>query len=235
MRIGIVIPDRGDRPDFTSHCLRQMNRCQKHESMKDIQLDIYLVDYPPVNDKVDITMRYRNGYDHFRNSGVNLIAFIENDDWYAADYFSIMYHEWLKAGQPNLFGTNYTVYYHLKLHKYFVMKHETRASAMNTVIKPDLNFKWGLAHDPYTDVWLWNEIPNYKVIQPAKVISIGMKHAQGKCGGKNHSTELHRYINPDDGMHWLRNIIDSESYAFYESMHQKLNKENADTANLLQA
>lgn len=218
IRVGIVIPDRGDRPEFMDNCLDMMNRqtLQPHITR--------IIDYKPVSDKVDITPRYRMGYEvmtaelKLSARRVDLIAFIENDDWYSPQYLEYMVEQWKKNNCPNLFGTNYTIYYHLKLRKYFTFRHIQRASAMNTFIRPGLKFEWPADHDPYTDQWLWlrAEIPNKLSIEPEYIISVGMKHGIGKVGGEFHDSSLSRFINEDDG--FLKNNLDPESYKFYTTI-----------------
>lgn len=213
IKIAVIIPDRGDRPEFMKNCMRQL----KAQTL--LPVSIIMMSDPPKDDKVDITLRYRLGYEVCRGRDIDLIAFIENDDWYSPDYLKVMSQAWLRAGTPDLFGTNYTIYYHLKLRKYFKMQHDQRASAMNTFIRPDLQFQWGLDHDPYADAWLWMGPKTYhlsKCLISPYVISVGMKHGIGRCGGKNHVDFLERYHNPDNG--FLQNTLDAESYDFFRGL-----------------
>jgi glycosyltransferase involved in cell wall biosynthesis len=211
MKVGVIIPDRGDRPEFIKHCFWQLER-------QTVQPDIVEhVNYAPLSDAVDITQRYRRGYDLLRNKGLDVIAFIENDEYYHPTYLETMLTEWGKRGRPDIFGTNYTIYYHLRLAGYFTMYHQDRASAMNTFIKPDLEISWPVDHEPFTDMHLWRQIHGC-VIDPGKIISIGMKHGIGKCGGRSHVDKLHRYQNLNDG--FLEKTIDPESYKFYRKFYE---------------
>lgn len=220
--IGIIIPDRGDRPDFMANCYRQLPRQTMWSSIKTIRT----MNAPPEDDAVDITKRYRQGYELISEEGkVDIIAFMENDDWYSPAYLEIMVSEWEAAGKPDLFGPNFTMLYHLKLRKYFKWHHEQAAMAMDTLIRPGLDFKWGLDHDPYADSWLWNTIPNRKVWYPKNVICVGMKHGVGKCGGKNHIDKLDRFDNEDNG--FLQNTLDEDSFEFFDSMSKKLREDGA--------
>lgn len=169
----------------------------------------------------DITLRYRTGYDRLRGKGIDCILFIENDDWYACTYIETMVAEWENAGKPDLFGHNFTVYYHIKLFAYFVMQHETRSSAMNTLIKADLDFKWCSDSEAYTDIHLWSTIQNRKVLHFDTIICMGIKHGIGLCGGKSHLDRLHRYAapsgTPDNQKFFLKRILDTESFEFYST------------------
>ena len=210
MRIGIIIPDRGDRPKFMDNCLRMIDA----QTLKAER--IVVKGYENVNGMVDITERYRTGYMHLCGKDLDVIAFIENDDWYDPHYLEYMTTKWIEYGKPEIFGTNYTIYYHLKLRKYFTMEHYDRASAMNTFIKPDLDLKWPADNDPYTDIHLWQKNRlNGIVINPERVISIGMKHGEGLCGGRFHTDKLATYTNEDNG--FLKATLDAESYEFYNN------------------
>lgn len=223
MKVGIIIPDRGDRPEFTENCKRML---RAQETSHDVLLMI--IGGKPKDDRVDITARYKFGYHLASHTELNnhfdALLFCENDDYYAPDYIEVMIKEWDKAGRPDLFGTNYTIYYHLKLKKYFTMRHEQRSSAMSTLIKPGLDITWPLDHDPYTDQWLWMKedigIKTKKIFEPSHIICVGMKHGTGLCGGRNHIDALYRYINDDNG--FLENTLDEESFKFYSEYGAKL-------------
>ena len=85
--IGVIIPDRGDRPKFLENCLRML----KAQTMQPTIIEI--VNDAPFSDEKDITLRYRLGYERLRNKEIEVIALIENDDWYAPDYLEIMYNK----------------------------------------------------------------------------------------------------------------------------------------------
>jgi glycosyltransferase involved in cell wall biosynthesis len=214
MRICVVIPDRGDRPEFMANCLRMM------EAQTLSPVRILKVDYKPTTDKPDITPRYKQGYEiASMMRGVDLIAFIENDDAYFPNYLEYMAREWHANGRPELFGPNYTIYYHLKHKKYFKFQHVQRASMCNTFIQPNLKFTWPVDQDPYTDMWLWMQPCGLKqrvAFEPTQLTTIGMKHNIGKTGGEFHKDRLHRFINEDAG--FLRNHLDDESFKFYSSI-----------------
>jgi glycosyltransferase involved in cell wall biosynthesis len=231
IKVGIIIPDRGDRPAFLRNCLRMVNN-QTHKPYF-----VHVVDYTPLNSECDITPRYRSGYELLSKiDSIDVIAFIENDDWYSPDYLEIMVKEWDKSGRPDIFGTNYTIYYNIKLRKYYTMHHMERASAMNTLIKPRLKLLanrsgWPVDSEPFTDAWLWTRLGLSKVtFKPDKHISIGIKHGVGKCGGRSHIDQLHRYDPPrgslDNG--FLKETMDEQSFAFYSRYSQPVIQNNSD-------
>lgn len=211
IKIALLIPYRNDRPLFMEN-LRNMI---KYQTLQPSIIEI--VDYPAESDQVDITQRYKRGYEKLRNLGIDIISFMEVDDWYAPNYLEVMIAKWKEHGQPDLFGTAKTMYYHLQLKAYFMMEHHDRASAMNTFIKPDMNFPWPVDIEPFTDLHLWRTIPNRVVWMPDKWYSIGCKHGIGKTiAGGSHIIDdrvRRRYINPDNG--FLKETLDAESFEFY--------------------
>jgi hypothetical protein len=220
IKVGVLIPDRGDRPDFLYNCWRMVQR----QTLKPHRIE--LVNDTPISDRVDITWRYRKGYERFSTpvkgvEPVDVIAFMENDDWYSGDYLETMVNGWDKHGRPEIFGCNYTIYYHLNLKAYFKMKHNERASAMNTLIRPSLkNIAWPVDHEPFTDSFLWTRIGLKGVTHdPGRHITIGMKHGVGKTGGQSHVDRLDRYAPPrgvlDTDSKFLKDLLDPESFEFY--------------------
>jgi len=221
-KIAVLIPDRGDRPAFLKNCIEMIER----QTIKPAHVEI--VNYRPKSEAIDITQRYRIGYSELSGKGFDCILFIENDDYYHSQYIEMMYNQWLRSGKPDLLGTSYTIYYHITLRKYTVMKHRSRASAMNTLIRPDLNLKWCADSEPYTDMWLWmredvNQLSRV-VFTPDKVYSLGIKHGVGKCGGANHTTRLHRYDHLDSDMSYLKSVVDPVSFAFYQKFNNEIRR-----------
>lgn len=213
-RVGIIIPDRGDRPKFLANCLRMM----KAQTLQPV--DILVVDYAPESTDVDITQRYKRGYDALKNKGLDIIAFIENDDWYHPTYLEKMVWAWDSAGRPDLFGTNYTIYYHMRLRKYYKLLHHDRASMMNTFIRPDMQMAgiWPIDKQPFTDMAIWSSKLKGLVFSPPYCISLGMKHGIGKTGGRAHTDNLEKYTRKgfeDPHGNFIQSTMDPDSFAFY--------------------
>lgn len=224
VRIAVLIPDRGDRPALLHNCMRMM-AAQTVLPAKLLVVGPEIV--PPFDsaqgDKVcDITKRYRIGYDMLRGQGFDVIAFIENDDWYSPQYLETMAHYWTMFKEPQLMGTAYTIYYHLKLRAWFEIKHPRRASAMNTFIKPDLWIDWPVDHEPFTDAHIWKQMPGC-LFTPERHLAIGMKHGEGLCGGLTHNNRFNRFTNKDYDFEWLKGVVDAPSFEFYSTLykHQK--------------
>lgn len=214
LKIGVIIPDRGDRPLFTEH-IKYLLSIQTMPPT-----EVLFVNYEPKSNEKDITQRYRFGYDYFRNKGFDVLFLIENDDWYSHNYIERQVTQWFLADKPDLFGVNYTIYYHIKLFKYYTMNHDTRCSAMCTLIKPDLNFAWCKDSEPYTDVWLFSQL-KYELWKPAIPICLGIKHGVGLTGGHAHIDRLNAYTNfstskDDKERKFLKEVVEEKSLFFYE-------------------
>lgn len=205
MRIGIIIPDRGDRPLMLKNCLRMI------AGQTILPAIIEVVDDPPAGDACDITYRYRIGYERLRNKDLDVIAFMENDDWYDPEYLETMVKHWNDNGRPELLGLNHTIYYHVKRKAWFYMGHDSRSSAMNTLIKPDLYFDWCVDHYAYTDLHLWL-VSGLKgvIVKPEREICLGIKHGVGMTGGKMHVNKLHRFINQDQDLAFLKQVTSKD-------------------------
>ena len=211
MKIGIILPTRGDRPRFIKNCLRQI------ETQTLQPTAVALMDYEPESIKKDITQRYRRGYDRLRGWDLDIIALWEDDDYYAPNYLETITTSWDKAGRPNLFGTCYTWYYNLRMKAWHIMEHHNASHAMSTLIKPDLDFPWCQDNEAFTDVHLWHLHTHLqgKVFKPEKIICMGMKHGVGLTGGNSHRENDMRYKDKDANGDWLRLHLTKESFDFY--------------------
>lgn len=212
IKFGILIPTRGDRPNFLKNCLAQIER----QTIKPTIINI--VDFTPRHNEKDITRRYKVGYEYLSTKNLDCIFFIEDDDFYAKDYFETMLNKWEENDRPDLLGTSYTIYYHTKLRAWFHMNHTERSSAMSTLIKPNLPLTWCADNDPYTDIHIWSQNFRKVIFTPKKNICLGMKHGVGLCGGNNHLNKLERFKNDDSNLEFLRFNMDLEPFKFFTSL-----------------
>jgi len=213
IKIGIVIPTRGDRPQFLKNCLEQI-------SLQTIQPDVIeLVDDEPLSSSKDITYRYRIGVERILKKDVDVIFFWEDDDWYAVNYIETMLDLWNQHKQPNIFGFNSTTYYHIKLQRYIHLKHHGRASMFNTMVKAEAmkGFKWNQDDDPWTDIHLWNNIEGVALNFETR-ICIGVKHGIGLSGGVGHSDGWMQSKTIDLNRSYLKRHLDQRSLEFYLSI-----------------
>jgi len=213
-RIGVIIPTRGDRPEFMAQALKLLERQTLQPSHVEIVTDV------PVNQKKDITRRYRLGCERAFAKGMDVVIFIEDDDYYDSDYIRLMMEAWNAAGKPDVFGIGETTYYHLGLRNRNHQKHIDRASAFCTMISKLPTFPRD--EESFTDIHIWKNSTNKKTCLFPKPIAIGIKHGIGLCGGIGHSKAMSGYRNPDPDLSWLRANVDPESFAFYESISNRV-------------
>lgn len=210
IKIGIVIPTRGDRPQLLENCLKQI-------SLQTVQPDVIeLVDDQPLSLNKDITYRYRIGVERILKKDVDVIFFWEDDDWYSINYIETMLSLWDQSGRPNIFGFNQTTYYHIKLAKFVHLKHHGRSSMFNTMVTAEVmkDFKWNEDNDPWTDIHLWKSIEGVSLNTDLK-ICIGMKHGIGLSGGVGHNDGWMNSKTTDTNRNYLKAHLDYRSLQFY--------------------
>jgi hypothetical protein len=198
MQIGVLIPDRNDRPQFLQHLFKML----QNQTFQGFQVE--LVNFKPTTNAPDLTKRVRIGFENLKSSGCDCVLVMENDDYYAENYIETMLRGWLNTGKPELFGTDYTYYYHIFKGRYRLLKHEGRASLMNTLISCKITPNWCEDSEVYLDMHLWKQHKGL-TISPKKPIAIGIKHGIGKCGGNGHfemqmphpESDILQYISKD--------------------------------------
>jgi hypothetical protein len=219
IKIATVTPDRGDRPEFLAHCRWLIDRQTVQPDMR------IVVDYPALSNQVDIKQRYMLGSEQAVAAGCRAILFIENDDNYRADYIEYMIDNWDAAGRPVIFGLDTTIYYNIRHNCWKKMAHPGRSSAMSMLITPAaLDIDWGLATDPYLDIFLWQHLAGV-AFSATNIVNIGIKHNIGRCGGQFHKINdgIIRRANQDPDMAWLAENVDSRSLEFYKHINARLN------------
>jgi len=210
--IGILIPDRGDRPLFLEHCMHLMDKQTLQPDVMELMCD------KPLNDMCDITYRYRIGCERLFKQGCDVILFIENDDYYREDYIEKMILKWNECNRPRIFGLGSTTYYHIGLRKYMRMVHSQRASAFCTLVTPDImDLSFGKDHEPFFDLHLWQQNNISKATYEfSKIKALGIKHGVGKFGGKAHNKNF-KYDKDDKDLSFLRSVVDDKSFEFYKN------------------
>ena len=211
MKIGVLIPTRGDRQKFLSQAkkLLQNQTYQPDETL--------IVDFNPTDEKIDITKRYRIGCQElFNDKKCDLVIFWEDDDWYSSNYIKTIVDFWVENDKPDLIGFGKTIYYHLFVKNYLVINHPTRASACCTAVtKEILNINFPDDSYPYLDMEIWKQIHKKYVINIDEFHHIGLKHGIGLTGGGGHPTNWKKYTTKDHQATFLKSIVDSDSYEFY--------------------
>lgn len=201
-QFAVIIPDRNDRPEFTEHCFRQLDRMILKPA------EIIHVNYSPIDEGIDLVERLHYGVMAAQSKEIDLVFVIENDDYYPSDYF-------LRFGDldADFFGDDLTYYYNIRNRTYKPIKHENRASLFTTGFRISKLGEFQFKGDQFIDIQLW-KYANNRGLRRRFVNSgaVGIKHGLGLCGGRGHVMKLNQ---SDDQMKWLRSKVDSESYRFY--------------------
>lgn len=215
MKIGVVTPDRNDRPKF-------LERCKYYVKRQTVKVDFHeIVNYPQKTFPIDITERYMIGLNNLKDK-CDVILFMENDDYYAPHYVERMIQRWKEFGSPELFGIGETYFYHIGSQHYWHREHTERACAYSTMIRADAVHK--INHSTYDrllfDMGVWRQFqgPTCLVTPP---ITIGIKHGFGVCGAAGHNAWFYDKdprSHKDSHYKWLTAQIGEEDAEWYREM-----------------
>jgi len=216
MKVGVLIPTRGDRAELLEFALKQLKRQTRKPDI------IQIVNDPPVSQDKDITWRYRIGCERIFTQDVDVAILIEDDDWYDATYIERLVEEFEKAGKPEIFGIEETTYYHLGVKAYSEEVHKGRASAMSTLLtRAVLDMQWPNDNYVFTDIEFWKKLKG-KTVLFERLLSLGIKHGIGLTGGIGHNAKWGGYNKKDPDMEWLKKTVDEESFEFYKKLADRI-------------
>lgn len=198
-------------------------------SMQTKQLHgMVVVDDAPKDPNVkDITYRYRTGLARIFEEypDCDLVALIEDDDYYHPEYLNNMCYHWIQMGRPSTFGYGDTYYYHLGLKAKHYQLHRERSSAFTTFMTRDLlNMNWPADNHSFVDIDIWKQFPGV-TITAERPLAIGIKgYKEGAhFGGMGHNDKWSTYLKgPDHDLAWFRTMLDPESFKFYKSIIDNL-------------
>ena len=202
LKVTVLIPTRGDRPQFLEQAHYLLER-QTHEDF-DIRV---------IKSTKGITGNYRAG---FKSIKEGIIICIEDDDFYPINYIQTIIDNW--DDRYDLLGFDQTVYYHLGQRAYRIIPHPGRASMFSTVIKAGIDINWPDDSEKALDIKLWSD-PHLqkKLIQGS--LAVGIKHGIGMCGGSAHGT-LFPYDHEDEDLSYLSAVTRNDK--FYINLSRKL-------------
>jgi len=145
------------------------------------------------------------------------VLFIEDDDWYSADYLTKM-SRWLDDAE--ICGEGRARYYHLPTRRYRLCPNGDHASLCQTGLRGEL-IPWMLKHiaqhkSTFIDVHLWKSgaRERKRTLQPQTTLSVGMKGLPG-TGGIGVGHRLGRRSRCDSDGAVLRSWILEEDVAAY--------------------
>lgn len=199
MKVAAFIPTRGDRPQFLERALHYAKR-------QTVPVDVFVVDFPPVSNRPDLGKRFKAGCEMTR--GYDLTFVWEDDDWYSPEYVQTVLELWEEAGRPDLFGCDWTLYYHIA-GRQFHQEHKGRSSLFTTCFTDEGKDQFRVDDiDVFVDLKIWNQVKNRATYSdcrrpcnrggcyPNLPIALGIKHGIGLCGGKAHNPEWKGYLKP---------------------------------------
>lgn len=206
-----IIPDRGDRPEFTEHCLSRLRSFKLP-----FDLAIIHVDYVPFGPQFDLIKRIQTGIQRAKHWGYKKAFIVENDDWYSESYF--------QPFDEDFVGYSDTIYYHIKNKTWEQTFHPKHSSLFTTAFKISAldGFIWPKPDMVFLDIELWKHAMRKNYILKKGNPCIGIKHGIGKCGGMGHRQT---FPYKDFEMKWLAEKIDEKSLELYKRLGQTFNVE----------
>ncbi len=207
MKITVVIPTRGDRPELLAQCQKLIDRQIR-------QPDNVIF----IESNKGITGNVRVGYEQAGNEGIVVIW--EDDDFYPAHYLRSVENYWEQARDDvEILGWEESIYYHVGVLKYRIEHHKNRSSLMSTTLKAGLDIDWPVDSTRFLDIELWKQLDKKHLI--SGWLAIGVKHGIGLCGGKGHLPNFYRKEDPDDQeMDFFYSFTDD---SFYRELSEKIN------------
>lgn len=202
-----IIPNRPGREKLYDFCIHQISKMTLKPDM------IYNIDYPAVDDNVDICERVYDGMQRAKADGFDVCFIIENDDRYPPDYFQ-------RFGSMygyDFFGSPETIYYNINNRSWSRINHNLRSSLFTTGFRIKALEKFIFPKKtPFLDLEIWKHAKPYSKRMINNTGAIGIKgHGIGLCGGKGHVMNLDK---KDPYLNWLRSNMDNESFEFYVSL-----------------
>lgn len=221
MKFALVIPTRGDRPQFIEQCKSLIARQTLQPT------EVLWMDYKPESNRKDITQRYRRGVELATKKGYQFVVFWEDDDWYHPKYLEWLIGEWQKKGRPNSFGVGETYYYHHAMGGLLHYHHPKRSSAFCMIMKLPVRMNWPNDNQPFLDMHIYKSMGTKTIMFPKdQIYAIGIKHGIGLSGGGGHRA-VHKYkISPKENRDWFYSHI-GEDIKFYDNLKPKMTNPNA--------
>jgi hypothetical protein len=216
IKFAAIIPNRGaERKEFLAW--------QKHRAGEMGYDKVYVIDYEPESDAVDIYQRLELGVVLASRDEIGYCSVIESDDYYSLRYLETI-KEKIKP-RVDLFGINQTMYYHLFSTGWRRMSHPGRSSLFCTTFKTEaFETLPPVIGDPYIDLAWWAyALRNGKLLSSQLInddLAVGIKHGTifGRVGGNGH---ILNYSHFDLGLKMLRGLLDNEAFDFYTGLKNR--------------
>ena len=221
MKIGVIVPTRGDRPQFIKQCHKLIARQTRKPD------HIFIMDYAPKSGQKDITQRIRKGVEKATKAGCSVAILWEDDDWYHPTYIEWLIKTWEQNKKPLVFGVGETYYYNLAAKGRLHMRHPGRTSTFCTLLKLPFTLSWCEDHYPYLDMHLHKSRAVKTVMFPPNQIkAIGIKHGIGLVGGGGHHARFRWDMTGTEAEKWFKQNMDHE-LPFYEGVAKQIPSQKA--------
>lgn len=218
IKIAVVIPTRGNRPEFLAFALKQLDRQTRKADV------VILVDEPPAGPGIDIAVRYKFGFGKaFSIHGCDMAVCIEDDDYYAPEYIEWMERRFIESRRPVMLGISHTIYYNIMTCQWVRLDHPGRSSMMNMAVGPAiLEQPWCADDYAYLDFHLWTKTRCSKISFHGQLgMCVSIKHGIGMVGGGGHTTGWKHYNQLDPDMVMLGEWVkDKDELEFYKQIHR---------------
>lgn len=228
MKLGVLVPTRGDRPELLEHARHMFNR----QTAKPYR--VLIADWTAPHKQSDIRRRLKLGCERLFDAGCTHVAIWEDDDWYAPNYIELVFF-YLNEG-CDLLGCRRTWYYGLHARAYLDLPHDGRASMHTTVLSRAVfdGFPWKGQEDKGLDIKLWrwaqgfNGVTKTLYTLDAPVVLSMKQHCQGMTitGSQQvgQGPGFWRFQDPnhDQLRKWLAN--DAKSLEFYKRLSERVRR-----------
>lgn len=221
----VCVTATSDRPEAFALCQRMMAR-------QTLQPDLWIVaddgaKHPVPESDAYVVVRsspVKRPVNSFRQNMLaalrlvhrGVVAFVEDDDWYAPTHLRTLYVE-LEGKREAVAGDRNAVYYSLAARTWMAWRHEHHASLCQTACTADL-VPWILRHIVGTkeiglDFAIWKHARNPVLMDLPALTCVGMKGWPGKTNLGIGSDMAKRRADPDGAK--LRELVgcDADLYA----------------------
>ena len=189
-----------------------LEQCKKYVARFTLQPEAHIV--------VSSTDFRKNIKDALGQVKTELVAFIEDDDWYAPGYLKDMVTR-LTYSRRALIGYDPTMYYHIVHKGYTILPHKGRASLFATVgissilvLAYDKLYNGADGRNFSVDIGLWNLLSDVAVTTVGH-LAIGIEHGLTKTEGRGHYYPKN-YWAKDENSSYLKQLIgedDADAYS----------------------
>ncbi len=182
---------------------------------------VLIIDYPNTTGVSDLAKRYKTGSTQLFEQGMDIVVYMEDDDYYPLTYLEEMVQAWKDNGRPHLIGHSPTRYYHIGVSGYKNWGFQPHCSAHATAVSKGVQLDVCKDTDISFDIALW-KYNSFKVQTTLKTPPISIKHNVGlTVPRKWHSLTGKVYPIQDQDNIILKKYVDRESCRFYINLVNK--------------